>query len=96
MATFISLLNFTEQGIRNVKESPNRAEAFAALAAKAGLTVKSIHWTSGSYDLVVVTEGSDEAAMASLLSVGSLGNVRSQTLRAYSAAEMKKIISLMP
>jgi len=96
MATFISLLNFTEQGIRNVKESPNRAEAFAALAAKAGLTVKSIHWTSGSYDLVVVTEGSDEAAMASLLSVGALGNVRSQTLRAYSAAEMKKIISLMP
>jgi len=96
MATFISLVNFTDQGIRNIKESPNRAEAFTALAAKLGLSVKSIHWTSGAYDLVVVTEGSDEAAMASLLSIGSLGNVRSQTLRAYSAAEMKKIIALMP
>jgi len=96
MATFISLLNFTDQGIRSVKESPNRAETFTALATKAGLTVKSIHWTSGSYDLVVVTEGSDEAAMASLLSLGALGNVRSQTLRAYNAAEIKKIIAAMP
>ena len=96
MATYISLINFTDQGIRNVKESPNRAEAFTALAGTLGLSVKSIHWTSGSYDLVVTTEGSDEAAMATLLSVGSLGNVRSQTLRAYSASEIKKIIGLMP
>ena len=96
MATFISLLNFTDQGIRNVKESPNRAEAFTAMASKLGLTVKSIHWTTGSYDLVVVTEGNEEAGVAALLSAGTLGNVRSQTLRGYSAAEFKKIISLMP
>jgi uncharacterized protein with GYD domain len=96
MATFISLLNFTDQGIRKIKESPNRAEAFTGMATKLGLTVKSMYWTAGNYDLVVVTEGSDEAAMASLLSVGSLGNVRSQTLRAYSASEIKKIIGLMP
>ncbi|MEJ8815076.1 GYD domain-containing protein [Variovorax ureilyticus] len=96
MATFISLVNFTDQGIRNVKESPNRAEVFKGLAAKLGLTVKSMYWTSGSYDLVLVTEGTDQAAMATLLSVGSLGNVRSQTLLAYSADEIKKIIALMP
>jgi uncharacterized protein with GYD domain len=96
MATFISLITFTDQGIRNVKESPNRAEAFAAMAAKLGLTVKSTYWTAGNYDLVVVTEGNDDAAMAALLSAGSLGNVRSQTLRAYSASEIKKIIGLMP
>lgn len=96
MATFISLVNFTDQGIRNVKESPNRAEVFKGLAAKMGLTVKSMYWTSGSYDLVLVTEGTDQAAMATLLSVGSLGNVRSQTLHAYSADEIKKIIALMP
>ena len=96
MATFISLISFTDQGIRNVKESPNRAEAFAGMAAKLGLTVKNTYWTAGNYDLVVVTEGSDEAAMAALLSAGSLGNVRSQTLRGYSASEIKKIIALMP
>jgi len=96
MATFISLISFTDQGIRNIKESPNRAEAFTGMAAKLGLTVKSIYWTAGNYDLVVVTEGSDEAAMAALLSAGSLGNVRSQTLHAYSASEIKKIIGLMP
>ena len=95
MATFISLLNFTDQGIRKVKESPSRAEAFTAEAAKLGLNVKNIYWTAGHYDLVVVAEGSDEAAMAALLSVGSLGNVRSQTLRAYSASDMAKIIGLM-
>ena len=96
MSTFISLLSFTEQGIRNVKESPNRAEAFKGLASKLGLTIQSIHWTSGAYDMVVITEGGDEATMAALLSVGALGNVRSQTLRAYSADEIKKIIALMP
>jgi uncharacterized protein with GYD domain len=95
MATYISLLNFTDQGIRNVKETTKRAEAFTAMADKLGLKVKSIHWTTGNYDLVVVTEGSDEAAMAALLSVGSLGNVRSQTLRAYSSSEITKIIGMM-
>jgi uncharacterized protein with GYD domain len=96
MATHISLINFTDQGIRNVKDSPNRAEAFMGLASKLGLQVKSMYWTAGNYDLVVVTEGSDEAAMAALLTTGTMGNVRSQTLRAYSASEIKKIIALMP
>ena len=96
MATFITLFSFTDQGIRAVKESPNRAEAFTAAAGKLGLTVKNLYWTAGSYDCVAVTEGTDEAAMAALLSLGSLGNVRSQTLRAYDAAEFRKILALLP
>jgi len=96
MATYIHLVNFTDQGARNIKETPNRAEAFQALAAKMGVQVKSIFWTSGQYDLVLTTEGSDEAVMATLAASASLGNVRTQTLRAFSASEIKKIISLMP
>ena len=96
MATFISLINFTDQGIRNVKDSPQRYEAFMAMAQKLGVTIKSIYYTVGNYDLVVIVEGSDEAATAALLKVGSLGNVRTQTLRAFSLDEMKSIIGKMP
>jgi uncharacterized protein with GYD domain len=96
MATFISLLNFTDQGIRNVKDSPDRFEAFRALAENLGVTVKSAYWTVGNYDIVVIVEGPDEAVTSALLKVGSLGNVRSQTLRAFSADEMKRIITKMP
>jgi uncharacterized protein with GYD domain len=96
MATFISLINFTDQGIRSIKESPARYEAFRAMAEKLGVTVKDIYYTVGNYDLVVVVEGSDEAATAALLKVGSLGNVRTQTLRGFSVEEMKRIIGKMP
>ena len=96
MATFITLWNFTDQGIRNVKDSPDRYEAFKAMAEKLGVTVKSIYYTVGQYDLVLVVEGGDEAATAMLLKTGSLGNVRSQTLRAISMEDMRKIIGLMP
>jgi len=91
MATFISLFSYTDQGIRNVKESPKRADAFKAMAKKLGVTVKEIYWTLGHYDLVVVLDGDDEAVTSALLKVGSLGNVRSETLRAFSAAEMGQI-----
>ena len=96
MPTFISLVNFTDQGIRGVKDSPNRAETFMAAANRMGLQVKGMWWTQGSYDMVVVTEGSDEAGMAALLATAMQGNVRSQTLRAYSAGEFKKILSMLP
>lgn len=96
MATFISLINFTDQGIRNVKDSPARLEAFRALVESQGGRVKSAHWTLGHYDLVVIVEGSEEAAMTSSLTVCSLGNVRTQTLRGFSADEMKNLISKMP
>jgi len=96
MSTFIILVNFTDQGIRNVKDSPDRYEAFKALAEKVGGKVKGVYYTMGHYDMVVIMEGSDEAAMAAMLKVGSLGNVRSETLRGFSLEEMKKIIGKMP
>ncbi|HSD99215.1 MAG TPA: GYD domain-containing protein [Burkholderiales bacterium] len=93
MATFISLVNFTDQGIRGVKDSPKRAEAFKATAKKLGVTVRELYWTVGRYDVVVVMEGDDEAVTSTLLKVGSLGNVRSETLRAFSAADMGRILA---
>jgi uncharacterized protein with GYD domain len=95
MATFIILVNFTDQGIRNVKDSPDRFEAFKTMAEKAGGKVKSVYYTMGHYDMVLVVEGSDEAAMSSMLKVGSLGNVRTETLRGFSVDEMRKIIGKM-
>ncbi len=97
MTTFISLVNFTEQGIRNAKESPNRAAAFAASVEKLGVKVKDIYWTVGHYDVVAIIEGPDDETITSvLLSLGAQGNVRTQSLRAYSAEEMNGIISKMP
>lgn len=96
MATYISLVSFTEQGIRNVKESPARAEAFKALASKLGVTVKSVHYTVGAYDLVTTVEGSDEAVTTLLLKVCSLGNVKTHTMRAYTTDEMARMIGNMP
>lgn len=69
MATFISLINLTDQGIRNVKDSPERYEAFQAMAEKLGVKVKSVYYTVGHYDMVVILEGSDEAATSALLKV---------------------------
>ena len=96
MATFISLVSFTDQGIRNIKESPKRADAFKAMAKKLGVTVKEIYWTLGHYDLVIVLDGDDESVTSALLKVGSLGNVRSETLRAFSAADVGRIVANIP
>ena len=96
MATFIVLMNFTDQGIRDVKESPRRSDAFRVMAEKLGVTVKDAYYTVGRYDLVVILEGSDEAVTAALLKAGSLGNVKTETLRGFSLEEMRKIVSQMP
>ncbi|HAH64478.1 MAG TPA: GYD family protein [Rhizobiales bacterium] len=86
----------TDQGIRNVKETIGRAEAFKEMAEKSGITVKDLYWTLGQYDVIAVCEGpDDEAATALSLSVSSRGNVRSQTLRAFSFDEMKLILGKM-
>lgn len=96
MATYVTLVNFTDQGIRNIKDSPDRLGTFTAMAQKLGVTVKSVHYTVGQYDLVVVVEGADDAVTTALLKIGAAGNVRSQTMRAFSPDEMKKIITNMP
>jgi uncharacterized protein with GYD domain len=92
MATFISLVNFTDQGIRSIKESPDRAAAMKTMAEKMGVSIKAVYYTVGHYDAVLIAEGSDEAVTAALLKGASLGNVRTETLRAFSVDEMKKII----
>jgi uncharacterized protein with GYD domain len=96
VATYAVLASFTDQGIRNVKDSPERSAAFKTMAEKPGVTIKSIHYTVGAYDMVAVVEGADEAVTSALLKLGSLGNVRTQTMRADSHEEMKTIISKMP
>jgi len=96
MATFIILIKFTDQGIRNVKDSPTRYEAFKAMLEKQGGQAKGVYYTMGKYDLVVIIEASDEAAMTAMLKVGSLGNVRTETLRGFSFEDMKKLIGKMP
>jgi len=96
MGTFISLINFTDQGVRNVQESPQRFHMFTLMAEKLGVSVKSAYYTVGHYDVVLVLEGTDEAVTMALLKVGSVGNVRSQTLRAFSVDEMQKMVNSMP
>src|SRR5215471_6161793 len=82
MATYVVLANFTDQGIRNVKDSPKRADAFKEMAKTFGVTVKELVWTQGRYDIVTIIEAPDESAAMSLnLSLGALGNVRTETLR---------------
>src|SRR5665647_69521 len=94
MATYIVLLNFTDQGIRNVKETTKRADAVKKMAKKFGINAKEFFWTLGNYDLVVIIEAPDDASMAALgLSIGAAGNVRSQTLRAFSKEDMNGILA---
>jgi len=96
MATYIALTNFTDQGIRNIQDTTKRAAAVRKMAKKFGVTMKEIFWTLGSFDMVVVFEAKDAASMTALgLSLGKAGNVRTQTLRAFSADEMDGILAKM-
>src|SRR5262245_14526821 len=96
MVTYVVLAKFTDQGIRNAKDSPKRADAFKEMAKTFGVTVKEILWTQGQYDIVTIVEAPDDASAMSLnLSLGALGNARTETLRAFSAAEMKQIVGKM-
>jgi len=96
MATYIGVINFTDQGIRGIKESPNRLAAAIKLGETLGVTVKQAFWTLGQYDMVVIYEGSEEAVAAFMYKLGSAGNVRSTTLRAFSAEEMQRIVARIP
>jgi uncharacterized protein with GYD domain len=94
MATYIVLNTFTDQGIRNVRETTSRADAVREMAKKFGVTVKEVYWTLGSYDVVTIFEAADEQAITALsLAIGSAGNVRTQMLRAFTKEEMKPILS---
>jgi uncharacterized protein with GYD domain len=94
MATFIMLASFTDQGIRNVKDTTRRADAFRELAKGSGATVKDIYWTLGQYDVVAIVESPDDTVMTALgLALGKSGNVRTETLRAFSQSDMGAILA---
>jgi uncharacterized protein with GYD domain len=94
MPTYVSLVKWTDQGIKDYRESPARAADFSKLVESLGGRVREIVWTVGEYDIVTVTEfPDDEAGMAALLRVGSLGNIRSTTMRAFNADEMGNIVT---
>jgi uncharacterized protein with GYD domain len=94
MLTYVSLLNFTDQGIRTVRDTLERADRAAELAEqKYGARLEQIYWTVGPYDIVLIIEApDDETATALLLEADSMGNIRSTTLRAYDREEMSRII----
>ena len=93
MATYIMLGQFTEQGIRNVKDTTKRAEAVKELAKKSGATVKELYWTMGEFDVACIVEAADDAAAtAFFLSVAALGNVRTRSMRAFGSEEMGRIL----
>jgi len=94
MATYITLVDFTPQGLSNIKDSPNRAAAFAEEAGKLGATVKDLYWTSGEHDGLFIFDAPDEqTASAIVLSLARKGNVHTKTLRAFDRDEMKAILS---
>ena len=96
MKTYVVLSRFTDQGIRGAKDSPKRAEAFKRMAETFGATVKELFWTQGRYDVVAIVEAPDEISATALnLSISALGNVRTESLRAFSAAEMMTIVGKM-
>lgn len=97
MARWVMLLQFTEKGRADVKESPGRADTFRAQAEKVGATVEAQYWTQGDYDGVVVfTTPDDATASAAALNLGRLGFVRTCLLRAYESEEFRTILDRLP
>ena len=96
MPTYVVLVNWTEQGVRNVQQTVGRTDHGGEMAEKHGLELKEAYWTVGGYDMVTVFEAPDDEAMsAHLLEIASLGNVRTTTLRAYDEDEMSGLLRRM-
>lgn len=94
MANYVVLANFTDQGIRAVKETTKRAKAFRELVSKMGGRIGEIFWTLGHYDVVLTLEAPNDETVASILAkTGSLGNLKSETLRAFTESEMDSILA---
>ncbi len=96
MAVYVTLYNFTDQGMRAIKQSPERLKAGIQSAQAAGMKVLSAYYTQGPYDLVIISEaGNEDAAAAFALSTAALGNVRSTTMRAWDADGFTKLLSMI-
>ena len=94
MATYVSLIRYTDQGIRSIKESANRLDAAKKAYQAAGGELKQFYLAMGKYDIVIVSEAPDDEAVARLtLSLGSLGNIRTQTMRVFPETEFRKIVA---
>jgi uncharacterized protein with GYD domain len=97
MAIYIALVNFTDQGVRHIRQTTERAKALVQAASNLGVRIKDIYWTMGAFDAVFTAEApDDETITAFALSIGALGNIRTQTMRAFSANEIENILEKVP
>ncbi len=97
MATYVTLLRFTQQGIENIKESPARVETARKSFEQLGARVKDFYCLMGQYDAVLIAEAPDDETITKIqLALGSLGNVRSETLRAFTEDEYRRIVTALP
>ena len=97
MNTYILLVNYTQKGVEGVKDSPKRVDAFRELCRKMGAEMKSFYLTLGRCDVVVTVEAPDDAALAKLiLATASMGNVRTETMRAFTEQEYRSIVAALP
>jgi len=97
MSTYIALVTFTDQGVRYIRQTTERSKGLVNAAANLGIRIKDIYWTMGVYDAVFTAEAPDDETMTAFaVSMGALGNIRTQTLRAFSADEMNKILGKLP
>jgi len=93
MPMYIALVNWTDQGVKAVKESPRRSAAFRQMATEMGCTVHGVFFTIGRYDIALRLEAPDDTTISALmLKVGQLGNVRSETMRAFTEEEFAAVI----
>ena len=96
MATYISLCSFTDQGIRSIKDTTKRADAVKEAASKFKAKMPQLYWTQGQFDLVAIIEAPDDASATAFgLAIAAGGNVRMQTMRAFSKDEMTGILAKM-
>lgn len=97
MPTYITLIRWTEKGIENVKESPTRLDAAKKAFQSMGAELKEFYLVMGQYDIIIISEAPDDETVSKLaLTIGSKGAIRTETLRAYSEAEYRKIIADLP
>ena len=94
MAMYVSLVQFTDQGIRDIKDTTKRYKGAMAEAEKMGMKIVQPLWTMGAYDVVVLLEApNDETVSAFTLKIGSMGSVKTHTMRAFTKDEMEKILA---
>ena len=94
MVTYVVLMNFTDKGLQSVKDTTQRAAAAKEVAQRFGVTMKEIYWTAGEYDIVCVLEGKDELSITAFsLAIAQQGNVRAQSMRAFTTAEMDQVLA---